>query len=386
MQVRVVELFAGCGGTSLGFAAAETESVRYRVMGAVELDPHAAATYRRALGLPVYTGDVQDLLQPKILKSVSEPWLGDGPLVLIGCAPCQGFSSHRKKDKRTDDRNSLLAAFAEIAVRLDPEVIVMENVPEMLSQQHWAHFERWKSRLQAAGYTIRVAIHNLAEFGVPQERFRALVIAAKWRHFEMPQPRFSPVEYRTVKEAIGGLPPLRAGDVDPRDPMHMTSKHRTSTIELIKQIPLDGGSRRSLPAGVGPECWNGVDGFRDVYGRLSWDKPAVAITARCRTPSCGRFVHPEQHRGLTVREAALLQGFPADMYFEGPFDDKFKQIGNAVSPIFARAVAEHLAVEWFADHSDSSRLLPEPLLTLPLQKSFSSGIASLKRKKRASAA
>ena len=131
MQVRVVELFAGCGGTSLGFAAAETESVRYRVMGAVELDPHAAATYRRALGLPVYTGDVQDLLQPKILKSVSEPWLGDGPLVLIGCAPCQGFSSHRKKDKRTDDRNSLLAAFAEIAVRLDPEVIVMENVPEM---------------------------------------------------------------------------------------------------------------------------------------------------------------------------------------------------------------------------------------------------------------
>jgi DNA (cytosine-5)-methyltransferase 1 len=253
VQVRVVELFAGCGGTSLGFAVAKPGPVRYRVMGAVELDPHAAATYEKALGRPVYVGDVRDLLDPETLASVSQPWQGDGPLVLIGCAPCQGFSSHRKKDRRADNRNSLLSAFAEIAVALEPEVIVMENVPEMLSRQHWMHFEQWKSRLEGVGYSIRIAIHNLAEFGVPQERFRALVIAAKWPHFEMPQPLFSPDEYRTVKEAIGGLPPLRAGEVDPRDPMHMTSKHRPSTIELIKQIPLDGGSRRSLPEGVGPD-------------------------------------------------------------------------------------------------------------------------------------
>jgi DNA (cytosine-5)-methyltransferase 1 len=386
VQVRVVELFAGCGGTSLGFDLANTDQIDYRVMGAVELDPHAAATYERALGAPVHLGDVRELLKPDVLKAVSEPWHGDGPLVLIGCAPCQGFSSHRKKDKRQDTRNSLLAAFADIAVALAPEVIVMENVPEMLSRQHWPHFAEWKSRLEVAGYTVRIAIHNLAEFGVPQERFRALVIASRWRSFEMPQPFLSHEEFKTVRDAIGSLPPLEAGEVDPHDPMHMTSKHRPATIELIKQIPLDGGSRRSLPAGVGPSCWDGVDGFRDVYGRLWWDRAAVAITARCRTPSCGRFVHPEQHRGLTVREAALLQGFPADTYFDGPFDDKFKQIGNAVSPIFAKAVAEHLAKEWFADHTDSSRLLPEAPLVLPLQKSFSSSIAALKRTRKVSAA
>lgn len=386
MQVRVVEFFAGCGGTSLGFAAAASNVVSYSVVGAVELDPYAAATYERALGAPVHVGDVRALQQPAMLRRVSEPWQGEGPLVLIGCAPCQGFSSHRKKDKRDDSRNSLLAAFADIAVALDPEVVVMENVPEMLSQKHWPHFVEWRSRLEGAGYSVRIAIHNLAEFGVPQERFRALAIASKWPHFEMPQPLLDHTRFVTVKDAIGGLPPLLAGEVDPNDPMHVTSKHRPATVELIKQIPADGGSRRSLPAGVGPACWEGVDGFRDVYGRLWWDRPAVAITARCRTPSCGRFAHPEQHRGLTVREAALLQGFPPDMYFEGPFDDKFKQIGNAVSPIFARAVAEHLATEWFADHTDSSRLLPEPELTLPLEKSFSSSIAHLKRSRKATAA
>jgi DNA (cytosine-5)-methyltransferase 1 len=378
----VVEFFAGCGGTSLGFASANSSKLDYRIMGAVELDPHAAATYERALNVPVHVGDVRELQQAEILSQVSQPWQGPGPLLLIGCAPCQGFSSHRKKDRRQDGRNSLLSAFAEVAVELDPEVIVMENVPEMLSSQHWPHFEQWKARIEAAGYTVRIAIHNLAEFGVPQERFRALVIASKWPFFEMPRPILSRGAFRTVKDSIGGLPPLNAGEADSADPMHITSKHRPATVELIKQIPLDGGSRKSLPPGVGPSCWDGVDGFRDVYGRLWWDRPAVAITSRCRTPSCGRFIHPEQHRGLTVREAALLQGFPPDMYFEGPFDDKFKQIGNAVSPIFAEAVARHLAEEWFADHGDAARLAPDAELKLPLTKSFSSSIASLKRPKR----
>jgi DNA (cytosine-5)-methyltransferase 1 len=258
----------------------------------------------------------------------------------------------------------------------------MENVPEMLSQKHWPHFEEWRTRLIESGYTIKIGIHNLAEFGVPQERFRALVIAAKWKHFAMPRGFLTHLEFQTVKQAIGHLPPLDAGGVDPSDPMHITSKHRQSTVNLIQLIPSDGGSRRALPPGVGPACWQGVDGFRDVYGRLWWDRPAVAITARCRTPSCGRFVHPEQHRGLSVREAALLQGFPKDMFFEGPFDDKFKQIGNAISPIFARAVAEHVAEEWFMDHSDPTRdnLDVEP--QLPLVKSFSSAITHIKKSRQ----
>jgi hypothetical protein len=115
--------------------------------------------------------------------------------------------------------------------------------------------------------------------------------------------------------------------------MHETSRHRQSTLEILRRVPRDGGSR---PAGVGPACLDrtkGVHGgYTDVYGRLAWSGPAPTITARCRTPSCGRFTHPEQDRGLTAREAALLQTFPSDWQFSGPFDDRYKQIGNAVPP------------------------------------------------------
>jgi DNA (cytosine-5)-methyltransferase 1 len=199
----------------------------------------------------------------------------------------------------------------------------------------------------------------------------------------MPPPLLEPTEFVTVRHAIGDLPPLAAGGQDPVDPMHVTSKHRPETVRLLRMIPKDGGSRRALPPGVGPACLQAVDGFRDVYGRLWWNKPAVAITARCRTPSCGRYSHPEQDRGLSVREAGLLQGFPRDYFFEGPFDDKFKQIGNAVSPIFSRALAMHIDAAWdpgrdaWALHADITADV-----VAPIEKSFSSAIASIKRKIR----
>jgi DNA (cytosine-5)-methyltransferase 1 len=144
----------------------------------------------------------------------------------------------------------------------------------------------------------------------------------------------------TVREAIGKLKPLDPkGGVDSGDPMHKTSNHRDSTIQTLALIPKDGGAR---PRGVGPKCLDKVAGFYDVYGRLWWDRPAITITARCRTPSCGRFTHPEQNRGLSIREAALLQGFPKTFIFKGPFDDCYKQIGNAVPPPFSVVLAQHI--------------------------------------------
>ena len=278
----------------------------------------------------------------------------------------------------------MLEVFAHIILKLRPEIVVMENVPEMLAVKHWRHFEDWHLRLTQAGYHIRSTVYNLAQFGVPQERFRVLAVASRiWPKFDLPAPTHTPDQYVTVRQAIAHLPPLKAGGADPTDPMHLTSRHRKETVALIRMIPPDGGSRRSLPPGVGPSCLQRVDGFRDVYGRLAWDNSAVAITARCRTPSCGRYTHPEQHRGLSVREAALLQGFPSDYYFEGPFDDKYKQIGNAVSPIFARAIAEHLDSEWSLDHSRvSEKQTASGDITGPFLKSFSSSIASLKRRER----
>ena len=184
-----------------------------------------------------------------------------------------------------------------------------------------------------------------------------------------------------LREAIAHLPKLLAGGRDSADPDGITRPgHRRKPLDSIKLIPLDGGSRQSLPEGVGPACWKQLDGFRDVYRQLSWDKPSVAITARCRTPSCGRYVHPEQHRGLSVREAAFLQGFPEQFVFDGPFDDKYKQIGNAVSPRMPEHIAEHLDREWFQDtfFGVSEDLLED--VAIPIRKSFSSSIASLKRR------
>lgn len=382
MTIQVIDLFSGCGGMSHGFLTATTSEIEYRVLGGLDVDKHAAATYRAMIGRPCLELDVCELSKPEILSQALEAWgyNPDLPLILIGCAPCQGFSSHRKKDKRQDDRNNLLSAFAKVVSLTKADLVVMENVPEMLYQEHWHHFAAFKDSLAADGFHLRVRVENLATFGVPQERYRALVLASRESsRIKMPIPHVRPAHFKTVRDAIGSLPPLSAGERDPNDAMHITSKHRAETLNILRHIPKDGGSRRSLPAGIGPACHTRVDGFRDVYGRLWWDRPAVAITARCRTPSCGRFVHPFQDRGLSVREAALLQGFPMNFMFEGPFDDKFKQIGNAVSPQFSRSLALHIATVWNGEGNGADVAGD---VTRPITKSISSSLAAMKRKLR----
>jgi DNA (cytosine-5)-methyltransferase 1 len=383
-EVQVIDLFSGCGGMSCGFSLAETENISYKLLGGLDIDIHANATYEKMLGRPALNMSASDLLKEDHLAVALETWgyEANRPLVLIGCAPCQGFSSHRKKDGRVDDRNDLINVFGKIICRLKPEVVVMENVPELLHTKHWAHFGAFKSMLETAGYLVRARLHNAAEFGVPQERFRALMIASRNpSNAHMPSPTNVAAKYVSVRDAIGYLPPLDAGQSDPNDPMHLTSKHRPKTVELLRAIPPDGGSRSSLPPEMVRECHKGVDGFRDVYGRLWWDRPSVAITARCRTPSCGRFTHPEQHRGLSVREAALLQSFPSNWNFEGPFDDKYKQIGNAVPPNLAKAIASTIDKFWSAD------VLPDPRelandVQQPITRSISSSIGAWKRRAR----
>ena len=383
--VQVVDFFSGCGGMSYGFKTARTRNVRFVIKGALDIDKHANATYERMIGVAPIEEDVSTFASPSGIKRLRKAWSisAKDPLIVIGCAPCQGFSSHRKKDRRIDDRNLLLERFAEIATGLRPDFIIMENVPEMFQDKYWKHFLAWRKIVEKAGYSVRAQIHNLAQFGVPQERYRAIIVAARDQgRLELPHPRLAASKFKTVRDAIGYLPKLASGMTHSSDPMHVTSKHRPETLAIIKLIPKDGGSRSSLPKNVGPECVRKVDGFRDVYGRLSWSSPAVAITARCRTPSCGRFTHPEQHRGLSVREAGLLQGFPQTFHFEGPFDDKFKQIGNAVSPIFSTALAKQIDSDWHGAKCEDAFRCKQRDITVPFSRSFSSSIASMKRQLR----
>jgi DNA (cytosine-5)-methyltransferase 1 len=241
----------------------------------------------------------------------------------------------------------LLETLGKFVLKLAPEAVFIENVPDLFAARNWDSFRRLRDALVEGGYDLRASVVNFAELGVPQERFRAVILARREAPVSLPSAACSPDEFVTVRQAIGHLRPIASGETDASDPMHQASRHRVDTVDVIRQVPLDGGSR---PSGVGPACLDRArgdfGGYTDVYGRLWWDKPAPTITARCRTPSCGRFVHPEQHRGLTVREAALLQTFPESWQFEGPFDDRFKQIGNAVPPRAATAFARHIVSGW----------------------------------------
>jgi DNA (cytosine-5)-methyltransferase 1 len=201
----------------------------------------------------------------------------------------------------------------------------------------------------------------------------------------MPKPFTAPEgflgrdEFRTVRHAIGDLPSVKAGERNPNDEMHYSAGHKRSTIETIKAVPKDGGSR---PEHIGPECLrraarkNGRAVYEDVYGRLCWDRPAITITAYARNPASGRYVHPEQDRGLTVREAALLQGFPRNYWFAGSLDQRFRQIGNAVPPAFAIFLAAHLVGELLAQPVEPKEF--DRGITEPVGPSFSRLIPALK--------
>lgn len=378
---QVLDFFCGCGGMSLGFSALSRVVPLTEIVGGCDINGDALATFQQNFAAPGIKMDVRDLVDDDRALSdflaMMPRYDEKRPTIVIGCAPCQGFTSHRKRHWHKDDhRNTLVGAFASIAVRLNPECIVMENVPDMLSNKYWSHFENAQAVLNEAGYVVSQAIYNAASFGVPQDRFRALVVAMR-KPFLLPCPQIAdPSKYKTVRDAIGKLPSVPPGQVHPKDSMHRSAGHRESTLETIRAVPKDGGSR---PAGVGPKCLDRVRGFYDVYGRLAWNRPAITVTHYARNPASGRYVHPEQDRGLTMREAALLQGFPKRFEFCGTFDSVFKQIGEAVPPLFSAAVAASCVTELLSEiPSSDERARAVASVTEPVNSSFSSVIAGLK--------
>jgi len=385
--VDVIDMFSGCGGMSAGFLAANAVVPAYRLAAAVDVNTVANSTYEANLRLTPLAEDVAAIASKgSRLVGITSKRRAGTPLVLIGCSPCQGFSSHRNNTDRVDPRNSLFVDFARIASRLMPDAILVENVPELLTESHWPYIEKARSILRRCGYFVHLSVHNMAQFGLPQERFRALMIAM--RHpFRPPQGFLAREGFRTVRHAIGHLPPVRAGERCSEDAMHYSAGHRQSTLEIIRAVPRDGGSR---PEHVGPPCLrrakdrNGRAVYEDVYGRLWWDRPAITITAYARNPASGRFSHPVQDRGLTVREAALLQGFPRGYWFAGTLDDRFRQIGNAVPPVFAAFLAAYILGEMLGpvpSPDEFSRGIAQPVGT-----SFSRLIPALKAGRRNGAA
>jgi len=383
--IQILDFFSGAGGTSLGFAVINSIFPVFRFLGGCDINSVSAATYSKNFGTPILCKDIIKISEStesiqEFLQSINfDPNL---PTILIGCAPCQGFSSHRKKkwNDEDDNRNSLVVAFSKIVAEIRPAVFVMENVPEFLSGRYRKYFNNAQTAFYNAGYIVKQNIYNAAEFGVPQERFRSVIIGMQ-KEFLLPEGVYNPSEYKTVRDAIASLRPIAAGESDPNDLLHKAVAHKHSTIEVIKQVPHDGGN---LPEGVGPKCLSRVNGFYDVYGRLSWDKPAITITHYARNPASGRYTHPVLNRGLTAREAARLQSFPDGFSLEGKSDDIYRQIGEAVPPLLSCGIAINILIELLSCEPTQSQLEAGAYsVDLPVSNSYSSVIAGIKTRRRA---
>jgi DNA (cytosine-5)-methyltransferase 1 len=326
---RLVDLFAGIGGMTCGFV----QTRRFDPVFAVEIDAAAAEVYRANFGNHVHEGDIVDVHE-----------FPDAD-VLIGGPPCQGFSPlGRDRDHGSRaELNSLWRHFVRALDQVRPAVFVMENVPELLKS---AEYVRFCEEVDALGYAMRDDVLNAADFGVPQLRRRAIVTGSL--DSEPPWPRHIDGPYTTVREALRGLP------LEPDDhSWHRKRPNiRPSSIERYKAVP-EGGNRFDLARNrpdLLPRCWREKpSGTTDVFGRLWWDRPAFTVRTEFYKPEKGRYLHPEAHRPITVREAACLQSFPRRqarpphgfvLPDDLPMTAVAKGIGNAVPPKLARAIAE----------------------------------------------
>lgn len=339
MKPTLVDLFCGAGGMSLGLKQAGFEPVF-----AADFDKHACATYRLNIGDHVQEIDLS-AIEPERFAEMVAVQCGSIDLV-AGGPPCQGWSIQRRGD-RADARNDLTLKFAELAAALKPMAIVMENVPTILGARGRAHLLQVESILHSAGYNTEKTVLNAASYGVPQVRRRAVLVALRQDlgpPFSFPKASHPETAWRTVRDAIGDLPaPPMDGSEHPDYPNHRLVKVSALNLQRLSHVP-EGGGRLDVPEHLQLPCHAKDNGHRhlDVFGRLSWDRPAGTITAMFDNFTRGRFAHPSETRNITGREGARLQSFPDSYVFLGPKKDVARQIGNAVAPLLAKSLGEAL--------------------------------------------
>lgn len=345
--LQAVDLFCGAGGFSLAAFKAG-----FHVEFAVENDKYAVETYRenfiekRQLGTTLYDDSINDL-KPECL--VEKHFSKSGCDIVLGGPPCQGFSTHRINDAGVDDpRNRLILSYFNFVEALQPRAFLMENVPGILWPRHEKFLDEFNSRANEAGYRVfSPAVLDARDFGVPQRRKRVFILGTRLdistsSFLWPPAPSHSKCDdglspWMNCKEVFRSPP-----DQDPND-IHM--KHGRELVEAFRNTPPNGGSRKD--SGRILPCHEKHDGHKDVYGRIDPDRPGPTMTTACINPSKGRFVHPTEHHGITVRQAARMQTFPDDFVFSGGLTAGGRQIGNAV-PVDLGAALLKPIVEWLS--------------------------------------
>ena len=268
--------------------------------------------------------------------------------ILVGCAPCQPFSKYTnryRKEGQLDDKWKLLYTFSRFIREIQPEIVSMENVPELEKESVFIDF---KKVLVDLNYQVQEQIVYCPDYGVPQKRKRLVLLASKLGKIQMIQPLYRPEEYRTVRMAIGNLPPINDGEVCRIDSMHRASKlSAINKRRIVQSVP--GGTWRDWDEKLQLKCHGKTSGktYASVYGRMCWDEPSPTITTQFYGYGNGRFGHPTQNRAISLREGAILQSFPENYDFSlelGEYNMKKigTHIGNAVPVKLAEAIGHSI--------------------------------------------
>ncbi|MFZ5430465.1 MAG: DNA cytosine methyltransferase [Bacteroidota bacterium] len=338
----VVDLFCGIGGLTHGFIK---ES--FIVSVGVDFDNTCSYAYEKNNGARFLHKDVTLLTKEELIELFPK----NKRRILVGCAPCQPFSifNHKKnnnaEEQAKDTKWKLLYSFADLIESTQPEIVSMENVPQLRNFNKGKVFNDFVERLEKNDYKVSFSIHNAQDYGVPQRRKRLILLASKHSKFELIPPTHNKDNFITVRQAIGHLTEIKDGQHCEYDFLHYSRKLTELSKRRIKATP-EGGGWQDWDNSLLLECHKKEGGqmYRSVYGRMSWEDVAPTMTTYCIGLNNGRFGHPQQNRAISLREAAILQSFPEDYNLVDPkagFNVHIisRQIGNAVPVGLGQAIA-----------------------------------------------
>ncbi|MEK7375699.1 MAG: DNA (cytosine-5-)-methyltransferase [Candidatus Margulisiibacteriota bacterium] len=342
MNVAAVDLFCGIGGLTHGLMKASIP-----VVAGIDIDGTCKYAYEANNDSDFIHKEITNLTSKEVSALYPEGCIK----VLVGCAPCQPFSTHTQKDKSrsSDEKWGLLYSFLKLIREVQPDIVSAENVPAIVRSKVFLDFV---AELEVLGYNLFWDKVYCPDYGVPQSRKRLVLLASKFGPISIIPATHTQEEYKTVRDTIGEMGVISAGEVSTEDPLHRTSRLGSINLKRIKQSK-PGGTWKDWDEALISPCHKRDSGesYSGVYARMSWDNLAPTMTTQFYNYGTGRFGHPEQDRALSLREGALLQTFPPDYDFINPemgFSIKRigTHIGNAVPVrlwyVIGRSIAEHI--------------------------------------------
>lgn len=338
IPIQVVDLFCGVGGLTCGLKQAGLD-----VIAGYDIDPTCRYAYEHNNGVTYNLGNIRKITGKEIVKLYDKKAIK----VLVGCAPCQPFSQMRFKmgqANASDDKYNLLLEFGRLINETKPDIISMENVPQIKETDI---YKRFIEILKENEYQYDAQVVYCPDYGIPQSRRRFVLIGSKLGEIKLIESTHDPKDIH-VRDFIVDLPELKAGETDFNDSLHRSASLSGINLKRI-QASVPGGSWKDWPEALRCECHKKNSGktYASVYGRMSWDQIGPTITTQFYNYGTGRFGHPDQDRALSLREGAVLQTFPRDYEFTKPNEryairDVARHIGNAVPPRLGAVIGQSI--------------------------------------------